>query len=165
MRREIRSGRGGLDGQGGGNDGGEAAKKKGTDWKDRCKEQRVEKERRLKSGHGEERKRVKWETVGPTGHQGPSLYSSTPSEAERVGQGVAHLLQVGEGDGLAGQHLVGLAGERRQRRQLLPMGQAAAQHSQTGAGGREGRVGTGSQATVVGPTRPGRLHPSDQSSR
>lgn len=43
------------------------------------------------------------------------------------------LLQVREGDGLAGQHLMGLAGERRQRRQLLPMGQAAAQHSQTGA--------------------------------
>lgn len=43
------------------------------------------------------------------------------------------LLQVGEGDGLAGQHLVGLAGEGRQRRQLLPMGQAAAQHGQAGA--------------------------------
>ena len=43
------------------------------------------------------------------------------------------LLQVAEGDGLAGQHLMGLAGERRQRWQLLPMGQAAAQHSQTGA--------------------------------
>ena len=75
------------------------------------------------------------------------------------------LLQVGEGDGLAGQHLMGLAGERRQRRQLLPMGQAAAQHSQTGAGGGEVGVGTGSQATVIGPTSPGRPHPSDQRSR
>lgn len=55
-----------------------------------------------------------------------------------AGPGVAHLLQVGEGDGLAGQHLVGLAGERRQRRQLLPVGQAAAQHSQTGADQEDG---------------------------
>ena len=116
-------------------------------------------------GHGEERKRVRWETAGPTGYRVPSLYFSTSSEAERVGRGVAHLLQVGEGDGLAGQHLMGLAGERRQRRQLLPMGQAAAQHSQTGAGGGEVGVGTGSQATVVGPTSPGRPHPSDQRSR
>ena len=75
------------------------------------------------------------------------------------------LLQVAEGDGLAGQHLMGLAGERRQRWQLLPMGQAAAQHSQTGAGGGEVGVGTGSQATVIGPTSPGRPHPSDQRSR
>ena len=151
------------DGQGGGNDGGEAAKEKGTDWKE---VQRTKGRKRTKveeRAWGGEKKR--WETAGPTGHQGLSLYSSTPSEAERVGRGVAHLLQVREGDGLAGQHLVGLAGERRQRWQLLPMGQVAAQHSQTGAGGREGRVGTGSQATVVGPTCPGRPHPSDQRSR
>lgn len=42
------------------------------------------------------------------------------------------LLQVREGDRLAGQHLVGLAGERWQRWQLLPMGQTAAKHSQAG---------------------------------
>lgn len=73
-----------------------------------------------------------------------------------AGRGVAHLLQVGERDRLAGQHLVRLAGEGRQRRQLLPMGQAAAQHSQAGAG-RGGGGGTGSQATV-GPASPGKLH-------
>lgn len=108
---------------------------------------------------------MRWERAGRTGYQDPSLHFSSSSEVERVGRGVAHLLQVREGDGLAGQHLMGLAGERRQRRQLLPMGQAAAQHSQTGAGGGEGRVGTGRQATVVGPTSPGRPHPSDQRSR
>lgn len=58
-------------------------------------------------------------------------------EGQRGQAGVAHLLQVREGDRLAGQHLVGLAGERRQRWQLLPMGQAAAQHSQAGAGQEE----------------------------
>lgn len=42
------------------------------------------------------------------------------------------LLQVRERDRLAGQHLVGLAGERWQRWQLLPMGQTAAKHSQAG---------------------------------
>ena len=83
VRREIRSGRGGLDAQGGGNDGGEAAKEKGTDWKE---VQRTKGRKRTKveeRAWGGEKKR--WETAGPTGHQGPSLYSSTPSEAERVG--------------------------------------------------------------------------------
>ena len=153
-----------MDGQRGGNDGGRGAKEKGTDGKGGQKEQ-SRKRMKAERGHGEERKTVRWETEGPTGYRVPSLYSSTSSEAERVGLGVAHLLQVGEGDGLAGQHLMGLAGERRQRRQLLPMGQAAAQHSQTGAGGGEVGVGTGSQATVIGPTSPGRPHPSDQRSR
>lgn len=44
VRREIRSGRGGLDGQGGGNDEGRGAKEKGTDGKGGRKEQRIEKE-------------------------------------------------------------------------------------------------------------------------
>ena len=43
------------------------------------------------------------------------------------------VLPVGEGDRLAGQHSVRLAAEGRPRRQLLPVGQAAAQHSQAGA--------------------------------
>lgn len=82
------------------------------------------------------------------------------------GQGegaVAHLLQVGEGDGLAGQNLVGLAGERRQWWQLLPMSQAAAQHSQAGAG-REGRGAVGSQSSVC-PALPGPAQASLPQSR
>lgn len=65
---------------------------------------------------------------------------------------MTHLLQVGEGNGLAGQYLVGLTGERWQWWQLLPVGQAAAQHSQAGAG-QEGGVRVGSQATVC-PAQP-----------
>lgn len=69
----------------------------------------------------------------------------------------AHLLQVGVGDGFAGQHLVWLAGERRQRRQLLPMGQAAAQHGQPGAD-RSGEQAVRLQSIL--PSQPSPAQPS-----
>lgn len=84
----------------------------------------------------------------------------------RVGrgrQGVSHLLQIRERDGLTGQHLVGLACKRRQRWQLLPMGQAAAQHSQAGADRERGwGYAVKPQFALPSPGKPHPLRPEKQ---
>lgn len=53
-----------------------------------------------------------------------------------------HLLQVCKGDGVAGEHLVGLVGQRGQQRELLPVRQVVAQHGQARAAGGEGLTHT-----------------------
>lgn len=91
--------------------------------------------------------------LGPLSSWDPKLYNQlfflVHADLRKCTIGICSylrdLLQVREGDRLAGQHLVGLAGERWQRWQLLPMGQTAAKHSQAGTGqeggDREGQLG------------------------